>query len=130
MSNEVNFLPDPSAGVVPERGVLVSSGGGITYSGSGDPNGVQIGSQYETYVDDLTNELYVKLSTGTGSSGWANVSSGAGGSTQVYKVSGSPEGVTVSATAQSVAYDPTTGGLWVFNGTAGTDAGWVTVLSP
>lgn len=48
----------------------------------------------------------------------------------ILKTSGNPEGVLVCPTTAGLAYDPATQGLWGFNGVAGTNTGWVAIVSP
>lgn len=48
----------------------------------------------------------------------------------ILKTSGDPEGVLVCPTSAGLAYDPATQGLWGFDGVAGTNTGWVAIVSP
>lgn len=55
---------------------------------------------------------------------------GGGGSGGALRTTGNPEGVLVSPTANSLAYDCTTGGLYMFCGVAGAKTGWLTLIAP
>lgn len=54
---------------------------------------------------------------------------GVGGGGAVYRGTGSPEGVITSAAAGALYYDVTTGALWEFGGTAGTNTGWSNIIA-
>src|SRR5207248_11559434 len=55
---------------------------------------------------------------------------GGGGSGGVLRTTGNPEGVLVAASANSVAYDCSSGAFYVFCGTAGTNVGWQPLIGP
>ena len=58
----------------------VPSGLFPTYSGVGDPNGVQTATAlYQTYVDSSTGDLWIYNGTVPGNTGWVDQATGSGG---------------------------------------------------
>lgn len=108
---------DPLVGYVPPQA-------GPNYYGSGSPEGVLSAPNGSLYVDSATNDLYWKAS-GSGNTGWALVSSGGGGATEVYYISSDgtdPNGV-ITATRPAVAYDDS-GNFWKKTGSGSSNTGW------
>lgn len=57
------------------------------YEGSGSPEDVVEGNQFDTYTDTDTDDVYVKTSEGTGTTGW--VLAGGGGDVPILELVGS-----------------------------------------
>lgn len=53
---------------------------------------------------------------------------GGGGAGQVSRTTGDPNGVVNATVSGAIAYDPATGKMWVFTGTAPSTSGWVLEL--
>lgn len=102
MPSETNYTPDPWG--VPDSAAATCVFGNC--SGNGPPSN-SIGFDGATYVDELTGDFYLKINNT-----WVQFSGGGGG---VSIVSSAP--VADPGDGPQLAYNPTTGEVWMWSGT-------------
>jgi hypothetical protein len=92
-------------------------------SGDGAPEGVVISSPGQVYTDNLSDNLYIKVS-GTQTIGWRLIgkwtatAGGGSGTAQVFSGGGNPNGVVTPSGSAALYYDTSTGVIWQWNGSA------------
>lgn len=55
---------------------------------------------------------------------------GGGGIGAVYRTTGNPNGSIIATVNGAISYDPATGNVWLFTGTAPSSSNWVEVIGP